>query len=64
MENHGRGVKLGQRIGLSYCDELKIRKFYAEPDIAGGKKCKLWTSRFVNTQNLKRNYFYTNLLLY
>ena len=41
MENHGRGVKLGQRIGLSYCDELKIRKFYAEPDIAGGKKCKL-----------------------
>ena len=49
-EEQGRGVKMGQRIGLSYCDELKIRKFYSEPGIEGGKKCKLWTSRQVNIQ--------------
>ena len=45
MENWGRGVRIGQRIGLSYCDELKLRRFYSEPGIKGGKVCKLWTPR-------------------
>jgi len=45
MTNWGRGVTFGQRVGLSFCDELKIRRFYSEPGIRGGKKCKLWTER-------------------
>merc|ERR1712227_607119 len=52
-EEQGRGVKMGQWIGLSYCDELKIRKFYSEPGIEGGKKCKLWTSRTCNCRDFK-----------
>ena len=39
------GLTIGQRIGLSHCDELKIRRFYSEPGIRGGKKCQLWTPR-------------------
>ena len=30
LKNAGRGVTLGQRKGLSFCDELKIRRFYSE----------------------------------
>ena len=47
LKNNGKGVKIGQRVGLSYCDELKIRRFYSEPNIKGDKKCKLWTLRSV-----------------
>ena len=45
LKNNGKGVKIGQRVGLSYCDELKIRRFYREPNIKGDKKCDLWTLR-------------------
>ena len=45
-ENFGKGVTIGQRIGLSFCDELKLRRFYAEPGIRGGKQCQLWSPRF------------------
>ena len=27
FKNYGRGVTMGQRIGLSFCDELKIRRY-------------------------------------
>ena len=30
---------------MSYCDELKIRRFYSEPGIVGGRTCELWTER-------------------
>lgn len=43
--NWGRGVTIGQRIGLSFCDELKLRRFYSEPGIEGGGTCQLWTHR-------------------
>merc|ERR1711974_6831 len=29
LKNYGRGVTMGQRIGLSFCDELKIRRWDA-----------------------------------
>ena len=45
LKNNGKGVKIGQRVGLSYCDELKIRRFYSEDNIKGNKKCNLWTLR-------------------
>ena len=45
LKNNGKGVKIGQRVGLSYCDELKIRRFYSENNIKGEKKCNLWTLR-------------------
>ena len=45
MKNHGKGVKIGQRVALSYCDELKIRRFYREPNIEGDKRCSLWNVR-------------------
>ena len=44
-ENFGKGVTIGQRIGLSFCDELKLRRFYAEPGIRGRKQCELWSPR-------------------
>ena len=45
-ENFGKGVTIGQRIGLSFCDELKLRRFYAEPGIRGRKQCEIWSPRF------------------
>ena len=45
-ENFGKGVTIGQRIGLSFCDELKLRRFYAEPGIRGRKQCEVWSPRF------------------
>jgi len=45
LKNKGRGVMIGQRDGLSNCDELKIRRLYSEDGIEGGKKCKLWNER-------------------
>ena len=56
LKNYGRGVKMGQRIGLSFCDELKLRRFYSEPGIKGNKKCQLWTERTC----LCKNYQGTN----
>ena len=44
-ENFGKGVTIGQRIGLSFCDELKLRRFYAEPGIRGRKQCEVWSPR-------------------
>ena len=44
-ENYGRGAEVGQRIGLSFCDELKIRRHYAKPGLKGGRSCALWTPR-------------------
>ena len=32
LKNWGRGVTMGQRIGLSFCDELKIRRFMSSDE--------------------------------
>ncbi|XP_023349589.1 zinc metalloproteinase nas-4 isoform X2 [Eurytemora carolleeae] len=44
-ENWGRGAYMGQRIGLSFCDELKIRRHYSKPGLKGGEGCNIWTPR-------------------
>jgi len=52
--SHFKGTTMGQRLGLSFCDELKIRRHYSKPGLEGGKVCKLWNARtcrckFINT---------------
>ena len=44
-ENFGKGVTIGQRLGMSFCDELKIRRYYSEPGIKGRRQCELWSPR-------------------
>jgi len=54
-EDDFRGTVVGQRVGLSFCDELKIRRHYAAPGLVGGKKCELWTPRTCRCKYINKN---------
>jgi len=54
-EHYGRGAVVGQRVGLSFCDELKLRRHYGKPGVKGGRKCNLWTPRTCACKFINKN---------
>jgi len=44
-EYNGHEPYIGQRVGLSFCDELKIRRYYSLPGMNENRICLLWNER-------------------